>query len=286
MSRSLPPPAGSARVLISHNDGVATLTMNRARSLNGWNTEMRADLERAFAEVAADPEIRAAVLTGTGRYYCAGVNLGGALQLGHPRALHELIRVNNQALFDLFIDFPKPLVAAINGHAIGAAVTTATLCDAVVAAPMATFSTPFAALGVPAEGCSSLVFPRLMGAAAAERMLGAEGWQPTATEAAAAGLIDQVVPAEDLLPVAHQIAAELGAGFAAGDGQRRFRGPSVYAELKAANAAESVLVADAFLSAPFLKAQMAFLWRKRKRVPAALFGALWATRPAWGRMLR
>ncbi len=276
---------GRAPLLVSHRDGVTTLTMNRARQLNGWTTPMLQALLEAFDAAAADPAVRALVLTGTGRYYCAGVNLGGALQVGHPREVHEMIRTHNQRIFDAFIDFPKPLVAAVNGPAIGAAVTTATLCDVLLAAPAATFSTPFAALGVPPEGCSSVVFPRLMGPEAAERMLAKEGWQPTAQEAHAAGLVSEVVPAEDLLPTAQAQARALAEGVAAGAPARRYRGPSTHAELKAANAAESVQVADAFLSEPFLKAQTAFLWKKNKRVPAAIFGALWATRPGWAHLL-
>lgn len=273
------------RFLVSFDRGVTILTMNRARSLNGWTADVLKALQRAFADAAADAATEAVVLTGSGRYYCAGVNLGGALQLGHPREVHETIRANNQALFDLFLDFPKPLVAAINGPAIGAAVTTATLCDAMFAAPKATFATPFAALGVPPEGCSSVVFPRLMGAEPGERMLGPQGWQPTAAEAAAVGLIDEMVDAVALLPRAQEHARALAAAVAAGAPSRRFRGPSTHAELKAANAAESIQIADAFLGAAFLKAQMRFLWRKNKRGPAAMFCALWATRPAWGRLV-
>lgn len=282
MPAKTPRPDGQAPVLVSKQDGVTTLTMNRARSLNGWTVEMMLALRAALANAANDPATEAVVLTGTGRYYCAGVNLSGTIQLGPPPEVHERIRSNNQALFDLFIDYPKPLVAAINGPAIGAAVTTATLCDVVLASPGATFSTPFAALSVPPEGCSSVVFPRVMGAAQAERMLGSEGWKPTAAEAAAAGLIDGVVDAVALLPTARARARALADAVKAGGPVRRYRGPSTRAELLAANASESMQIANAFLSRPFLEAQAKFLWRKGKRVPAAVFATLWATRPAWG----
>ena len=68
-----------------------------------------------------------------------------------PRTLFNDIVARNQALFDMFLDFPKPIIAAVNGPAIGASVTSATLCDAIVASEKATFNTPFAALAVPAE---------------------------------------------------------------------------------------------------------------------------------------
>ena len=89
---------------------------------------------------------------------------------------------NNQALFNLFLDFPKPILIAVNGPALGASVTSATLCDGIIASDKATFSTPFAALGVTPEGCSSVQFARLMGEENAERMLGREGWRPGAEE--------------------------------------------------------------------------------------------------------
>ncbi|MEY3014730.1 MAG: hypothetical protein RIT45_3465 [Pseudomonadota bacterium] len=282
MTRSTPPTDGRAPVLVSRQDGVTTLTMNRAKSLNGWTAELLLALRAALEAAATDPATDAVVLTGSGRYYCAGVNLSGTLQLAPPPQVHERIRSHNQALFDLFIEFPKPLVAAINGPTIGAAVTTATLCDLVLAVPAATFSTPFAALAVPPEGCSSVVFPRVMGAEQAERMLGAEGWVPNAAEAAAVGLIDGVVEPVALLPTARAKARELADAVAAGGPARRYRGPSTREELLAANAAESIQIANAFLSPPFLRAQTAFLWRKRKRVPAMVFATLWATRPAWG----
>ena len=76
-----------------------------------------------------------------------GVNLSGTIQLMHPQKLHDFILKNNAAIFDAFIDFPKPLMVAANGPAIGACVTSATLCDAIIASEKATFSTPFAKLG-------------------------------------------------------------------------------------------------------------------------------------------
>ena len=81
----------------------------------------------------------------------------------HPKTLHSAIYVNNKAVFDMFIEFPKPIMVAANGPAIGACVTSATLCDAIIASDKATFLTPFARLGIPPEGCSSVHFERCMG---------------------------------------------------------------------------------------------------------------------------
>jgi enoyl-CoA hydratase/carnithine racemase len=271
----------SSLVQSSTKAGVTTLTMNDPRRLNGWTAEMMAALRAALTSAAADPATHVVVLTGAGRYYSAGVNLGGTLKLAHPRVLHAQIVRHNQALFDLFLDFEKPILVAANGPAIGATVTSATLCDAVIAGRSATFSTPFHRLGVPPEGCSSVHFARLMGAENAARMLGEEGFTPTAVEAQQLGLIDRVVDDADLAAAAQAWAQE----WVATKKPRAFRAGSTRAELKAVNAAESVQVADAFLGTRFLSGQFHFLRKKKKAGPALLFLALRASHPLWSRWL-
>ena len=271
----------AAYVLSSKRNGVTTLTMNRPRRFNGWTLEMMNGLKAALEAAANDDATKALILTGSGRYYCAGVNLGGTLKLGHPAELHAMIVEQNRGLFEMFLDFPKPILIAANGPAIGAAVTSATLCDAIIAAHGATFSTPFAALSITPEGCSSVHFERIMGAQAAQRMLGPEGWKPTAAEAERIGLIQKAVAPQDLMAEAQRI---VEAWIAEGK-ERRFRGPGELEELKAVNARESVGVADSFLSAPFLKAQHKFLWSKGKRGPSMMFLALYLSRRLWSRLL-
>jgi enoyl-CoA hydratase/carnithine racemase len=261
---------------------VTTLTMNDPRRLNGWTNEMMRALQAALQKAATDDGTAVVVLTGTGRYYSAGVNLGGTLSLGHPEQLRQEIIRHNQALFDMFLDFPKPLLIAVNGPAIGATVTSATLCDGVIAAESATFSTPFFRLGVPPEGCSSVHFARLMGDANAQRMLGKEGFAPTAKEALGIGLITQVVADDVLMVEAQKLAAQW---IAEGKG-RSFRGGATREELKAVNARESVDLANAFLSPKFLEGQFKFLAAKKKTGPALTFLALRVTRPLWSRLLK
>jgi enoyl-CoA hydratase/carnithine racemase len=271
----------SELILRSTKNQVTTLTMNMPARLNGWTMPMMEALKSALGGASSDESTRAVVLTGADPYYSAGVNLGGSLSLGHPRTLHAFIIEHNQNLFDLFIDFPKPILIAVNGPAIGACVTSATLCDAIIASKRATFSTPFAALGVPPEGCSSVMFPRIFGDAGAAKMLGPQGWKPSADEALKAGLVQWVVPHDDLLDEAQRIAE----GWVEAGRARTFREGATCEELKAVNARESVDVADAFLSQPFLKGQFKFLWGKKKRVPALMFLGLWATCPVWSLLL-
>ena len=268
-------------ILMQKREGVTTLTMNTPARLNGWTQQMMDALKVGLSAAAHDDETRVLVLTGADPYFCAGVNLAGTLSMGHPRKMHAMIVENNEALFNLFLDFPKPMLIAVNGPAIGASVTSATLCDGIIASDKATFSTPFAALGVTPEGCSSVQFARLMGEENAERMLGREGWRPSAEEALDAGLIQWVVPHDQLADEAHRIAREwVNTG-----AQRHFRGGSGRDELKAVNARESVDLADAFLSAPFIKAQFKFLSSKKKWGPAAMFLAMLVSRPVWSRLL-
>ena len=268
-------------ILTQKREGVTTLMMNTPARLNGWTQRMMDALRAGMSAAATDDETRVLVLTGADPYFCAGVNLSGAFALGHPRKMHKTIVQNNEALFNLFLDFPKPMLIAVNGPAIGASVTSATLCDGIIASEKATFSTPFAALGVTPEGCSSVQFARLMGEESAERMLGKEGWRPSAEEALGAGLIQWVVPHDQLADEAHKIAR----GWIDEGAKRSFRGGSERDELKAVNARESVDLADAFLGAPFIKAQYKFLSSKKKWGPAAMFLAMLISRPVWSRLL-
>jgi enoyl-CoA hydratase/carnithine racemase len=268
-------------ILTQKQDGITILTMNTPERLNGWTKEMMDALKEGFKTAALDDETKVLMLTGADPYYCAGVNLAATLRPMHPRKLRAMIVKLNQALFDMFLDFPKPLLVAVNGPAIGASVTSATLCDGIIASEKATFSTPFAALGVTPEGCSSVHFARIMGQANADRMLGEEGWKPTAEEALEAGLIQWVTQHDRLAEEAQRIAQE----WVVASAGRSFRGGSERDELKAVNANESAVLADAFLSAPFIKAQFKFLWSKKKWGPATMFLTMLISRPVWARFL-
>ncbi|MCW8327883.1 enoyl-CoA hydratase/isomerase family protein [Photobacterium sp. SDRW27] len=268
-------------LLTSLKGGVLIITMNRPEKLNGWTMEMMDALSEAFSKANANNTVRAVILTGAGKYYSAGVNLGGSLKLMAPRKLRKLIIKNNQALFELFLNCNKPLLIAVNGPALGASVTSASLANSIIASENATFSTPFAALGITPEGCSSIHFPRLMGEMNAQRMLGSEGWKPTAKEAFDAGLIQKVVPQDQLMAEAERIAQ----GWVANEEERKFLAGSQLGELKTTNARESEQLADSFLGAEFLKEQSRFLWSKKKYAPSVVFFSLWALRPLWFRLI-
>ena len=268
-------------VLCDTSDNITTLTLNMPRRLNGWTMDMMMAMRSRLADAAKDPETKVVILTGADPYYCAGVNLSAVIKLDHPAKLHAFIIEQNQSLFDLFIDFPKPIIIAANGPAIGASVTSATLCDALIASERASFSTPFAKLGVTPEGCSSEMFPTLMGEETAWRMLGKEGWQPTGEEAHDIGLATHFSEHENLLDDARALATEwIEQGY-----ERSYRGGYTKEELNAINARESIQLADAFLGAKFLRGQFEFLWSRNKRGPAMMFLALLFTRPVCSQFL-
>ncbi|MEM1350344.1 MAG: enoyl-CoA hydratase/isomerase family protein [Myxococcota bacterium] len=266
---------------VKTEDRITTLTMNNPKRLNGWTMEMLTALRAALEDAAQDTRTGVVVLTGSGRYYSAGVNLSAVIKPGHPAKLHAFIEAQNRALFEMFLKFPKPIIAAVQGPAIGASVTTATLCDALLASERATFSTPFAKLGVVPEGCSSVTFARMFGEETAQRILGEEGWQPTGAEAAEIGLATKVVPHEELLAEAYALAkAWLEQGR-----ERTLRAGFTLDELVEVNARESKELADAFLGTTFLRGQFDFLWSRGKYAPAMVFLALLVTRPAWALLL-
>ena len=234
-------------ILSSTKNKVTTLTMNDPKKLNGWTGPMMKTLRDRFVQHAADPNTKVLILTGADPYYCAGVNLGNTIQPMHPKKLHTMIKTNNHAIFDAFLDFPKPILIAANGPAIGACVTSASTCDAILASEKATFLVPFARLSIPPEGCSSVHFERMLGKEPAGKML-AEGWKPSAAEAKEIGLVIDVVPHDQLMVKAQELAEQW---VAAGKVKEIPAGGSVE-EYKAVNARESLELADAFLFYPFL----------------------------------
>lgn len=158
-------------VLVSITNRVMTITFNEPKRCNAWGDSIMNGLRAALYRAQTDSNIRVVILTGNGKYYSSGVDFAGSMQVMRPSKLTVVAAKRNEELFNLFIDFPKPLIAAVNGPAIGAPVTSATLCDAMLVSEKATFLTPFSSLALPAEGCSSYTFPLIMGEARAKLML-------------------------------------------------------------------------------------------------------------------
>ena len=269
-----------SRLVSTLKNGVCTLRFNEPKKLNAWSVPMLTALHAEMERTATVSDVSSLILTGTGKYYSAGADLASLIRLQPPRKLLNELASKNRQLFDMFLDYPKPIFVAANGHALGAPVTSASLCDGIFAAPEASFVTPFAKLGIVPEGCSSVWFARKMGARVAAQML-EEGRKLSAAEALEARLVDGVVDAEALL--AHtQVHAE---EWAVAGKPRLIDAPGVRDELKAVNERESRELAEAFLSDRFLGAMQAFSAEKGRAQAATLFRLLRATRPLWVRFV-
>uniref|UniRef100_A0A3B4ZY24 Enoyl-CoA delta isomerase 2 n=1 Tax=Stegastes partitus TaxID=144197 RepID=A0A3B4ZY24_9TELE len=191
-------PAGSGvayeTLLVTTEDGITTIKLNRPAKKNAITTEMYNDIIAALEQAAKDDSV-ITIFTGAGDFYCSGNDLsnftkipeGGVEQMA--RSGGDLLRKYVKA----YIDFPKPLVAVVNGPAVGISVTVLGLFDLVYATERATFHTPFSQLGQSAEGCSSFTFPKIMGATKATEML-LFNKKLTAAQASELGLVTEVFP--------------------------------------------------------------------------------------------
>lgn len=190
---------------------VAVITLNRPDRLNAYTVQMGEDLVAAFRSVGDDPQVNVVVLTGAGRAFCAGVDLdelrGGNDCSGDLPRLGEEHFITGFAT-ELFA-FPKPVVAAINGAAVGVGITMALLCDIRIAAAGAKLAIPFARLGIVPGLGSTFTLPRLVGSGQA-KLLAFTGRTIVAEQAGEIGLVDRVVAGDDLrteaLAIAEQIA--------------------------------------------------------------------------------
>ena len=197
-------------ILYQAADGVAMLTLNRPDKLNVFNEAMHAELARALDRVEADSTIRAVLLTGAGRGFCAGQDLGDRVIAegdGPPDLGATLDRWYNP-LVRRICRLERPVVCAVNGVAAGAGTNLALNCDIVLAARSAKFMEPFCKLGLVPDAGGTYILPRLVGAARA-RGLALLGETLSAEQAEAWGLIWRVVDDERLMDEAQALARNL-----------------------------------------------------------------------------
>jgi 2-(1,2-epoxy-1,2-dihydrophenyl)acetyl-CoA isomerase len=237
-----PNDGGAAAPVLVDRDaapGVAVVTLNRPERRNALTRELKESLRAALDRVGADRAVRAVVLTGSGRAFCAGQDLGehaAALDADAASALDTVERDYNPIVSAL-TGMPKPVVAAVDGVCVGAGLGLALACDLRVAAEGARFATAFAAIGLTADsGLSAFLVHSLGASRASELMLLGEPF--TAEQAAQWGLVRAVVPADRLLDEALELALRLAAGPTA-----------AYAEIKKALAFGAVSALDAVLAA-------------------------------------
>ena len=196
-----------ADVRLEVADRIATITLDRPDALNALTVGMRGELLAAFRAVARDRAVRAVVLTGAGRAFCAGQDLKERLEPdATPLAVEVRERYN--PIIRAMRDLDQPIVGAINGVAAGAGASLAFACDLRVAAETATFALAFGRIGLVPDSGATWFLPRLVGPAkAAELALLAEPL--TASDAERFGLVARVVPVADVVTEARAMALRL-----------------------------------------------------------------------------
>jgi enoyl-CoA hydratase/carnithine racemase len=203
---------------------IATLTLNRPEKLNAWTPTMEHEVQAAMLEADGDAQVRVIILTGAGRGFCAGADMQTLDQVaGAGHSLDEMrqamagwlhgpriagSRDDFQKTYSYFPAISKPVLAAINGPAVGLGLVLALYCDIRIASDQARFGTAFARRGLIAEHGISWMLPRLVGLAAAFDLL-YSARVIDASEALRLGLVSRIVPHESLLGQVRAYAEEL-----------------------------------------------------------------------------
>jgi enoyl-CoA hydratase/carnithine racemase len=193
------------------DDRVLTITLNRPDRLNAWTPTMGRELIEAFDRADADDEVRAVVITGAGRGYCAGADLagGGDTFDWRERESAGAVPRDGGGQFTLRVfECTKPVIAAINGPAVGVGATMTLPMDIRLAAEDARIGFVFARRGIVPEACSSWFLPRVVGISRAMEWV-ATGRVFPAQEALEAGLVRSLHPAGELLDTAYGLAREI-----------------------------------------------------------------------------
>ncbi len=193
-------------VLRDLDRGVLLLTWNRPERNNGWTIDLEEAFFGALVDASADPDVRVIVVTGAGRSFCPGLDTEtlAAATGGTPMATVRRWPLN------LVRFVPKPVIAAVNGACAGIGFIQAVACDLCFASSSAKFTSAFARRGLPAENSISWMLPRLVGTANAMDLL-LSARLVLADEALRLGLVNRVVPPDDLLAVTLEYARDLAA---------------------------------------------------------------------------
>jgi enoyl-CoA hydratase/carnithine racemase len=211
-------------IIVRHDSGVCVITLNRPDKLNAWRGEMDRDVRAAMCAASADDSVRVIVLTGAGKGFCAGADMGllQTIQSGDRSASRSVVNAhepwdpranpNFQKQYSWFPAVPKPILAAINGAAAGLGLILTLYCDIRFASEAAKFTTAFSRRGLVAEHGISWLLPRITGFANAADLL-YSARVIAAQEALAMGLVSRVIPAAsfeaEVMAYARMLATEV-----------------------------------------------------------------------------
>jgi enoyl-CoA hydratase len=245
--------------------GVATLTLNRPEALNALDGDVLDALRAAVEDL--NGKARAILVTGAGKAFVAGADIAQMAALGSEEAAAFSRR--GQAAFQAFADFPGPVVAAVNGYALGGGLELAMACDIIVASDKAVLGQPEVGLGVVPGFGGSQRLPRRVGPARAKWLL-MTGERLKAEQALAIGLVDKVVPAEQLMAEAHKlIDACLANGPLAMSCVKRLVNDGLHLPLRQALELEADMFGDCFGTQDQKEGMQAFLEKRKPQFKGA-----------------
>lgn len=200
-------------LLLERAGGAIWITLNRPQALNAFTAQMNGELRRALLSATKEPNCRLVVITGAGRAFCAGQDLQARRQgflEGQAPHLRDSLVQNYNPLVRAMRAAPQPILAAVNGVAAGAGMSLALACDLRFAVDEATFIQSFVRVGLTQDSGSSYTLPRLVGFGRAS-WLALSGEPLAAAAAEAIGLVNRVVPKDELVPAVRALADKLSA---------------------------------------------------------------------------
>ena len=200
-------------IILEKTDHVATLTLNRPERLNAFTRELSSELGRALAEVDQDEDARVLIITGAGRGFCAGEDV--KVRPGETTPVRNAKRVLDRSARDSFPailqDMMKPSIAAVNGPAVGQGLSLAMACDIRIGSENARLGAVWTRRGIPPESCGAYNLVHIVGIAKACELI-FTGRIIEAPDALAIGLLNRMVPAEELMPATMELAREIASG--------------------------------------------------------------------------
>jgi len=194
-------------VTIDKKESVVTITLNRPEALNVYNIQMRDELYQILSAIRYDSEVRVAILKGAGdKAFCAGADLSEFLTAPSPIIARQ-VRWERD-VWGLFLSLPQPVIAALHGYVLGDGIEMALCCDLRISSQDAQFGTPEVGLGIIPAACGTQTLPRTVWPGKALEMLLTGSWIH-AEEAYRVGLVNRVVPRDELLATVEEIASKI-----------------------------------------------------------------------------
>ncbi|BET02955.1 Hypothetical protein NTJ_15773 [Nesidiocoris tenuis] len=253
----------SESLIITYEDGLQIIKFNRPKKLNSITLDVDHDLIAALDEAVRRDDVKITVLTGEGQYFTAGNDFSAPSgEEDMEGTIRKSLAVFGN-LISVLIEHPKILVAIVNGPSVGVGVTMLSHFDVIYAHEKATFHTPFSSLGLCAEGCSSYLFPRILGKSLAAKML-YFNYKMSAKEAADVGFVAQTYNQDTIGSIWQDLKAQAKLPIKSLMATKRLMRMPEIPKLKAINRSEIEVLTERFLSEDFFNALMAMLAKRNK----------------------